>query len=138
MHDQAARALTALAVLCLAAAVGVGGLGLLIAALYLLLAAVMPPAAAAAVSGLLALLLAAVLLLFCRGLVGSRPRGAARESPEKGAGDLGVLKEIGDSLTPIVRRHLPAAAATAFLAGLVLGISPRARGYLWRLIDRHL
>ncbi len=138
MHDQAARALTALAVLCLAAVVGLAGLGLLIAALYLLLAAVMPPAAAAAISGLLSLLVAAGLLLLCRGLVAPRPRGATPESSGTGTGDLAMLKELGDSLTPILRRHLAAATATAFFAGLVLGVSPRARRYLWRVIDRHL
>lgn len=141
MRDQAARALTAMALVCLAAAFGLVGLGLLIAAVYLGLAAVLPAPAAAALTGLAALVVAGLILLICRGVTAPRQRRgrvAGHDGESETAKAFETASELSAQIGPMIRRHFPVAAGVAFLGGVILGASPRARKSLWRFIERQL
>jgi hypothetical protein len=124
----------------LAGVFAIGGLGFLGAALYLLLTIWLPPTGAAGVCGLIGFVVAFLLLLIARGGSGgngkssktkTEPATAERE-PEA------VLHDMATKALPRLRRNAPAIAGGAFAVGVVLGVSPRARRGLWRLLGRAL
>jgi len=133
MIDRLTHLLLGLTFALLGVLVGLGGLGMLAAALYQVLTGFVPPAAAAAIVGVLALILMALLFLFARALAATpRPSRGGGESN----GDVSALSGLITDVEPILRRHGTAVAGGAFAAGLVLGISPRARRALWRLVAK--
>lgn len=130
MADQIARALTAVAVMTLAAIAFLAGLGFLAAAAYSALANLMPPAAAAAVVGGSCLLIALLLLLVARASAWpSRRATGAGAAPHSGAGTSGfeAAARLGAEAGPLIRKNWKVVTGGAFLIGLLLGISPRAR-----------
>lgn len=136
MRERLARALAGLAALALGLAAVLAGLGFLLAAVYLALGEVWPPAAAAAATAVVALIAAGVLILLARAL--ARPPRAPRTGDEAADEPRRDATGLGSVLGPLAREHFPAAAGATFLAGLVLGLSPRARRALWRVIQRNL
>ncbi|SDF69285.1 hypothetical protein SAMN05216241_10230 [Limimonas halophila] len=133
MVDRLTHVLLGLTFALLGVLVGLGGIGLLAAALYQVLAGMVPPAAAAAILGVLALILMAILFLLARAF--TAPRKPAKPS-SAGGDDIGTLLALFRDLQPTLRKHAPAVAGGAFAAGVVLGISPRARKALWDLITK--
>jgi hypothetical protein len=139
MRERLAQVLTGLAVICLALTVFLGGLGFLIAAVYLALAEVLPTAAAAALTGLGALLLAVLLLVVARVVMLPRRRRATPTEAEAGDTKTGRASDgVGAALVPLLRENLALTLGTVFAAGLILGVSPRARRTLWNIIERQL
>ncbi len=98
----------------------------------------MPPVAALATGG--AAFAAAILLLLVAKVRGSRRRrpvarpavGPAAADVTGGAAELGVV--LADEGRRLLAGHAKGAAATALAAGLAVGISPRLRRTLWRLL----
>ncbi len=126
------------AVCLVAVIVALGGLVFLSMALYLQLSLSMTSALAAFVTGCVALAVAALLWLVARASVGSRAR---RRAPDRdrlsGEGPDVLATEAGLLLGEFLRRGRGRGsllAAGAFAAGLVLGLSPRARRVLGDLI----
>lgn len=138
MRARLAQVMTGLAVIALALAIFIGGLGFLVAALYLALAAVLPAAAAAALTGVAALCLAAILLLVCRAVMAPRKQPATGGASPGTQGDGDIGKAISGEMLSLVRQHFALSAGAVFAAGLLLGISPRARQSLLDLIKRQL
>lgn len=132
VRAQVGRAFVALALAIVAAVIGIGALGFFAYALHLALTTIMSEIAAAAVVGLIALVLMGLLLLIARELL--RPPRPASPPPasEPGGGSnvseaAGHIAEAVGALTPYVRRNFREAAGIAFVAGLIMGVSPRAR-----------
>lgn len=132
VRAQLTRALVAMVFALLAAIVGVGGLVYVGYALYLALAEVMANATAAAIVGGIALLLMALLLVFARAML--RPPKPPSPPPATSREGGGSVSEAAthfanaiDALTPYVRRNFREAAGVAFVAGFIMGVSPRAR-----------
>jgi hypothetical protein len=133
MADRIAQALTAMAVLLLAAVVFLAGLGFLAVAAQGWLATQMPGYAATAVVGGGLLVLTILLLLMARSA--ARPPAQSKRPASTGAGArpasgderLDAAARLGEQLGPLVRRHWKATGAAAFAVGLLLGASPRAR-----------
>jgi hypothetical protein len=142
MQAMLRRILGSLFVLGLAGVFAIGGLGFLGAALYMVLTTWLPPAGAAGACGLVGFVVAFVLLLVARGRGGDgdagtsagTPAGATPPAREPDA----VLGDLVRTALPKLRRNAPAVAGGAFAVGLVLGVSPRARRGLWRLLGRAL
>lgn len=146
LQDRLARAGIAVVLMMLAALLALSAIGLLGATLYLaLLPYLSPPQAAAATAGA-AVVLALVLLLVARGIAGrsSRPSASAtvgsgsRRSGSLGGG-LGVVsglgQDIGHDAEALIRTHASKAIMASLVAGFALGVSPRLRRGLWRLLQ---
>jgi len=131
MIDRLTHLLLALTCVLLGVLVGLGGIGLLAAALYQVLLDVVPPAAAAAVLGAVVLLLMGLLFLLARALAAPPERGREQAG---GRDDAPGLTPLIEEALPALRKNAPAVALGAFVAGAVLGVSPRARKALWKLI----
>lgn len=147
MADKFAQALTAMAVLLLAAVVFLGGLGFLAAAAHAWLATQMTAAAAAAVVGAGGVVLALLMLLVARSTM--QPKAKPRQSgsaasnpsgPSAGAAEdpLAAVQRLGEQAGPLLARHWKGATAGAFAVGVILGVSPRARRALIDAIRRQL
>lgn len=136
MGDTIARAFAALAVAILAAVFGIAGFGFFAFAAYTALALVSPPPVAAALVGVLCLIVAAVLLLIGRAVVRPpRRQGTATgRSGKKGPEDSELAAQLGRQAGAFVRSNFREAAGIAFVGGLVLGVSPRARQALRDLL----
>lgn len=133
----------ALGILALLAAMT--GLGFLFAALYLALTRVLDADAAALATGMAAFLVALVVLLIAKSaarpaarrhrLATARPVAAVDVPPgsaEAAAAEVGEL--LAGKGREMLHTHAKGATATALLAGLALGISPRLRRALWRIL----
>lgn len=131
MADRLARALTAVVIMTLAAIAFLAGLGFLAAAAYSALANLMPPAAAAAVVGGSCLLIALLLLVVARASARPPRRPAGNGTPPESGADatagFETAARLGAEAGPLIRKNWKAATGGAFLIGLILGISPRAR-----------
>lgn len=136
MGDTIARAFAALAVAILAAVVGIAGLGFFAFAAYTALALVSPPPVAAALVGILCLVVAAVLLLIGRAVLRPprRQGTASARRGEDGLRDSELAAQLGRQAGAFVRSNFREAAGVAFVSGLVLGVSPRARQALRDLL----
>ena len=146
LNQAVGRLVAVLFALCLTLA----GLGFLASAAYLALHSVVPPAGAAALCGLAALGLAMLVLLLARGR--HKAPAQAAKSPDTtaraGTPDSGTTPSpdplaldplaLATRWLPYLRRQGPALAGGAFAAGLVLGISPRARRAAGRALNRWL
>ncbi|MCS4505948.1 hypothetical protein KBTX_00816 [wastewater metagenome] len=127
ISEALARALTAMLIAGFATFFALGGLGFLAAAAYMALTSVMSPAAAGAVVGVGGLIVAALLVLSLRSLARAPQRtGEARDRAD---GDMGVdaAARLGEDLATAIRSNRKTAAGAAFAAGVILGVSPRAR-----------
>ncbi len=136
MGDTIARAFAALAVAILAAVIGIAGLGFFAFAAYTALALVSPPPVAAALVGVLCLVVAALLLLIGRAVIRPpRRQGTASAGRgEDGLRDSELAAQLGRQAGAFVRSNFREAAGVAFVSGLVLGVSPRARQALRDLL----
>lgn len=136
------RILGSLFLLGLAGVFALGGLGFLGAAAYMGLTRWLPPEAAAGICGGAGFLIALGLLLLARSGGGSGERTPRSPRAREDRGDTrapdAVARDLASKLLPALRRRAPAAAAGAFVVGVVLGISPRARKGLWRVVGRLL
>jgi hypothetical protein len=119
-----------------ALAVALAGAGFLCAALYMALAESLRPALAALITGIVVLATAVILLLRARSAMGGRPAtgggGTTTGAGPQSALDLGSA--VGADVQSWVKGHAPQATVAALLLGVALGISPRLRRVLWRLL----
>ena len=139
MQAMLRRILGRLFFLGLAGVFAVGGLGFLGAALYIVLTTWLPPAGAAGVCGGVGFVIAFVLLLIARGGGdGGKSAPAKTESGPTEQEPEAVVRDMIAKAVPKLRRNAPAIAGGAFVAGIVLGVSPRARRGLWRMLGRAL
>jgi hypothetical protein len=133
MEAALARAMAAIALILVASAFGVAGLGFLLAAEYLVLLQVVRPWAAALLTGLTALSLAMILLLVVRN------RRPARAVSAAGAGgdEADILRDLGRTLGDQsgrwLRSHKREALIAALVAGFAFGVSPGLRRAVQRL-----
>ncbi len=145
------RLVAALALILVAALLAAGGTAVLFAALYLLLATQLQPALAALLTALAVFLTALLLLLIGRWTTAPRrvrpsplgvaaPPGVASPGavpPQGGAAGIAaaVGSEIGVASAGWLRGHAREVVIATAAAGFVVGISPRLRRALWRLLD---
>lgn len=117
------------------------GLGFLFASLYLALTRVIEPDAAALATGMSAFLVALIVLLIARrsarpASLRPAPVRAVVEPPataEAAAAEVGNL--IAISGKRMLHTHAMGATATALVAGMAMGLSPRLRRAMWRLLQ---
>lgn len=132
-----ARLSTTVAYIFLAALLALGGIALLVAALYLWLATLLQPALAALLTGVALFALAGLVALIGKLIVRLRYVPVAPVAPVVGsaypaaAASL-VGSELGVAGMTWLRGHLPQVAVAAVVAGFVLGVSPRLRAAIWR------
>ena len=111
--------------------------GYFVFALYLLLAEYLVPPAAAVVAGLIVLAVAMVLALIASSLFrGSkrRDRDTATMSATETAAQLGSL--FGDKMQGLASMNRSTSLLAALAAGFAVGVSPRLRSVLWRIIKK--
>lgn len=157
-RDAGSRLVVMLVLVLVAALLAVGGLAILFAALYLWLETLMPPALAALATAGAVFATALLLLLIGRwksapprarlrglgvatlsgslaaGAPGSGPAGG--EPPPSAPADLAaaVGSEIGLASAGLLRGHAAEVVITAAAAGFIVGVSPRLRQAIWRLL----
>ena len=137
MRRFAARLAISIALILIALVAAMIAVGYFVYALYLWLAMYMVPPAAAVVAGLIILVLAAVLALIGRGIVrGSkrRDRDYASMSATERAAELGSL--FGDKVQGFASMNKSTSLLTALAAGFAVGVSPKLRSLLWRIIKK--
>ena len=111
--------------------------GYFVFALYLWLAEYLVPPAAAVVAGGIILVVAIVLALISGKMFrGSkrRDRDTAAMSAAETAAELGSL--FGDKVQGFAQMGRGASILTALAAGFAVGVSPKLRGLLWRIIKK--
>lgn len=146
VNDLIGRIAVGIALGIVALVAAMTGLGFLFAALYMALTRVIDPDAAALAVGLAAFVTALIVLLISRRI--TRPTSpptrltrSARVQPVVGApggSAEAAAAEIGDLIAgkgrDLLHTHSMGATAAALIAGLALGVSPRLRRTLWRLL----
>lgn len=146
VNDLIGRIAVGIALGIVALVAAMTGLGFLFAALYMALTRVIDPDAAAASVGLAAFVIALIVLLISRRI--ARPTspptrltrsatvqpvvGARGGSAEAAAAEIGDL--IAGKGRDLLRTHSMGATAAALIGGLALGVSPRLRRTVWRLL----
>lgn len=111
--------------------------GYFVFALYLLLAEYLVPPAAAVVAGLIVLAVAMVLALIASSMFRKskrRDRDTAPLSAAETATELGSL--FGDKMQGFAGMNRGTSLLTALAAGFAVGVSPKLRGVLWRIIKK--
>lgn len=111
-------------------------IGYFMFALYLWLAVYLVPPVAALISGVLVLLTAVVLALIASSMFGGLGRNE-RDSTlgaAETAADIGSL--FSDKLGGFASMNRGTSLLTALAAGFAVGVSPKLRGLLWRLIKK--
>lgn len=143
MNDLIGRLATGLALMLLALTLMLAGLAFLLLSALLVAAKFLGPVAATAVTGLLAFALALVLLLIARRT--TRKRRSATEVPLRAlpAGQ-GTASAVGDAVAAgsilaaegrrLLAGRAKGATVAALALGLALGVSPRLRRSVWRLL----
>lgn len=139
-----ARLIMLLALALVAALLAAGGTFLLFAALYLWLATLLTPAGAALLTALAVFLAVGLLLLFGWLSSGGRSARARRHAATlpSGAAPPGMAppaaaaigSEIGLASAAWLRDHAAQVTIAAAVAGFVIGVSPRLRRALWRVL----
>jgi hypothetical protein len=136
MRRFAARLAISIALILIALVAAMIAVGYFVYALYLWLAMHMAPPVAAVVAGLIILVLAALLALIGRGVVrGSKRR--ARDYPSmsaEAAAEIGSL--FGDKVQGFANMNRGTSMLTALMAGFAVGVSPRLRALLWRILKK--
>jgi len=107
-------------------------------ALYLWLAVYLVPPVAALISGVLVLLTAVVLALIASSMFGGlgrneRGRDASLGAAETAA-DIGSL--FSDKFQGFASMNRGTSILTALAAGFAVGVSPKLRGLLWRILKK--
>jgi len=113
-------------------------IGYFMFALYLWLAVYLVPPVAALISGVLVLLTAVVLALIASSMFGGlgrneRGRDASLGAAETAA-DIGSL--FSDKFQGFASMNRGTSILTALAAGFAVGVSPKLRGLLWRIIKK--
>lgn len=145
------RLVAALALVLVAALLATGGTAVLFVALYLWLATMLQPALAALLTALAVFVTALLLLLIGQRTTAPRraraprlgvaaPPGAVSPgvvSPEARPAGIAaaVGSEIGMASAGWVRGHASEVVIAAAAAGFAVGVSPRLRRAIWRLLD---
>ena len=113
-------------------------IGYFMFALYLWLAMYLVPPAAAVISGVIVLLTAVVLALIASSLFGGL--GVARRERDSTLGAAETAADIGslfsDKVQDFASMNRGTSLLTALAAGFAVGISPKLRGLLWRIIKK--
>ena len=135
MRRFAARLAISIALILIALVAAMIAVGYFVYALYLWLAMYLVPPAAAVVAGLLVLVLAALLALIARAaLRGSKRRDREPMSAAETAAELGSL--FGDKVQGLTHMNKGTSLLTALAAGFAVGVSPKLRSLLWRIIKK--
>jgi hypothetical protein len=111
--------------------------GYFIFALYLWLTTYLVPWGAAVVAGLIVLVIAALLALIARLFMrGSkrRDRDYPSLSAAEAAAEIGSL--FGDKVQGLAQMNKGASLLTALAAGFAVGVSPKLRTLLWRILKK--
>lgn len=136
MGRLAGRVAAALAVAAILAVLALAALGFLCAALYLGLARVVEPPMAALLTGVVVLAVVVVLAALAvvvawltgrRGGGGGQPRDAAGLARRAG-------EALGVDLQALAKGHARTLTLSALAAGFAVGVSPRLRRALLRLL----
>jgi hypothetical protein len=137
MRRFVARLAISIALLLIALVAIFIAVGYFLFALYLWLTNYLVPPAAAVVAGSITLVIAALLALIARlFLRGSkrRDRDYASMSAAETAAELGNL--FGDKVQGLANMTKGTSLLTALAAGFAVGVSPRLRSLLWRIIKK--
>ena len=137
MRRFVARLAISIALLLIALVAIMIALGYFVYALNLWLAVYLVPPAAAVVTGLIVLVLAALLALIARVFMrGSkrRDRDYSSMTAAETAAELGSL--FGDKVQGFASMNKSTSMLTALAAGFAVGVSPRLRSLLWRIIKK--
>lgn len=136
MRRLIARIATSIALMVIALVAVLVALGYFVFALYLWLAEYLIPPAAALVSGAIVLFVALVMVMIAGALLrGSRRR--RRDLPTMNAAE--TAAEIGGLLGDKVQGFANlrgSSLLTALAAGFAVGVSPKLRSILWRLLKK--
>jgi hypothetical protein len=107
-------------------------------ALYLLLAMYLVPPVAAVISGVIVLFAAAVLALIASSMFGglrlARHERDSTLGAAEAAADLGSL--FSDKFQGFASMNRGTSLLTALAAGFAVGVSPKLRSLLWRIIKK--
>ena len=136
MRRLATRLAISIALMLIALVAVMIALGYFLFALYLWLTNYFVPPAAAAVAGAIILVIAALLALIGRAaLRGSkrRDRNYASVSAEAAA-EIGSL--FGEKVQGFAQMGKGTSLLTALAAGFAVGVSPKLRALLWRIIKK--
>lgn len=135
-----ARLGLSLALTLLVLLLAVSATGMIVAALWLWLATFMTTSAAALICGMLLFVMAGLAALIGRLILPSRPITPVASYPAGTAGGqpLGMAGVIGSELGAAgsiwMKEHAPQVVLAAATAGFLVGVSPRLRAALWRLL----
>jgi hypothetical protein len=137
MRRLIARIATSIALMVIALIAALVALGYFVFALYLWLAEYLVPPAAALVSGGIVLFIALMMVMIAGALLrGSRRR--RRDLPTinaaETAAEIGGL--LGDKVHGFANLHRGSSLLTALAAGFAVGVSPKLRSILWRLLRK--
>ena len=137
MRRFVARLAISIALLLIALVAIMIAVGYFVYALYLWMAVYLVPPAAAVVTGLIVLVLAALLALIARMFMrGSkrRDRDYSSMTAAETAAELGSL--FGDKVQGLASMNKSTSMLTALAAGFAVGVSPKLRSLLWRIIKK--
>ncbi len=114
-------------------------LGYFILALYLLLAEYLVPPVAAVLSGVLVLMAAMVMGLIASTMFGGlagrdRDRDSSTLGVAETAADIGSL--FGGKVQDFASMNKGTSMLTALVAGFAIGVSPKLRSLLWRILKK--
>ena len=141
MRRFVARLAISIALILIALVAVMIAVGYFIFALYLWLSEYFVPPAAAVIAGLIVLVVAVILALISRmtmrssrGPQGQRGRDFTSLGATESAAELGTL--LGDKLQGFANMGRGTSMLTALAAGFAIGLSPKLRGLLWRLLKK--
>jgi hypothetical protein len=137
MRRFVARLAISIALLLIALVTALIAVGYFVFALYLWLAIYFVPPAAAVIAGLIILVVAALLALIARSAMrGSkrRDRDYASMTAAETAAELGSL--FGDKVQGFANMSRGTSLLTALVAGFAVGVSPKLRAILWRVLKK--
>jgi hypothetical protein len=132
-----ARLAISIALILIALVAVLIAVGYFVFALYLWLTNYFVPPAAAVVAGVIILVVAALLALIARAFMrGSKRRGKdyASMSAAETAAELGSL--FGDKVQGFANMSRGTSLLTALVAGFAVGVSPKLRAILWRVLKK--
>lgn len=137
MRRYFARLAISIALIVVALVALMIAVGYFVFALYLWLAEYLVPPAAALVAGGVILVVAGVLALISSKMVRGpkrRDRDTSAMSAAETAAELGSL--FGDKMQGFAQMGRGTSILTALAAGFAVGVSPKLRGLLWRIIKK--
>ena len=132
-----ARLAISIALVLIAVVAALIAVGYFVFALYLWLTDYLVPPAAAVVSGLIVLVVAILLALISGGMLRwskRRDRDHVAMSAAETAAEIGSL--FGDKLQGFAQMNRGTSLLTALVAGFAVGLSPKLRALLWRILKK--